>query len=210
MKDRKTQNSLLILNMSFAVLLVLSNIIANRLFDVGGILLPSAVIIFPATYIIGDMITELFGFAATRRMIITSLVLNCIFVGVGVISTLLPAPVASDNIVAYSMVFSVAPRTAIASIFGFFLGSIVNAYVMAKMKKSAVVNKYLVLRILSSTVVGEFVDTFFFISIVFIGTLELKAISIMIISQFVFKVVYEAVFSPITLLAIRKLSAKNL
>ena len=207
MKDGKSRNLFLILNMSFAVLLVLSNTIANRLFEVGGILLPSAVIVFPATYIIGDVVTELFGFNATRRMIIISLLLNCVFVGGGIVSTLLPAPVSSDNIAAYNTVFNVAPKTAIASTLGFFFGSIVNAFIMAKMKKSTVVNKHLILRVLSSTVIGEFVDTCFFISIVFIGTLDLKTILIMIVSQFAFKVVYEALFSPITILLIRKLSA---
>lgn len=194
--------------MCFAVLLVLSNTIANRLFVVGGILLPSAVIVFPATYIIGDVVTELFGFKYTRQMIVISLVLNCVFVLFGIISTILPAPRAAENILAYNIVFNFTPRTAIASIIAFLIGSIANAFTMEKMKQKEKIQKHLILRIMTSTILGEFADTCIFISIVFWGLLDIQSLLIMMISQFSFKVLYELIFSPITVIAIKRIKSK--
>lgn len=208
MEDRKNYNLYLILSMCFAVLLVLSNTIANRLFVVGGILLPSAVIVFPATYIIGDVVTELFGFKYTRQMIVISLVLNCVFVLFGIISTILPAPRAAENILAYNIVFNFTPRTAIASIIAFLIGSIANAFTMEKMKQKEKIQKHLILRIMTSTILGEFADTCIFISIVFWGLLDIQSLLIMMISQFSFKVLYELIFSPITVIAIKRIKSK--
>lgn len=143
MENNKDEKLYWILSLTFTVLLILSNMIANRLIEVFGMLLPSAVVIFPLTYIIGDVVTEIFGFEKARKLIIVSLLLNCIFVLFGSLAVSLPSPTDAGNVTAYKEVFNVAPRTAIASILGFFAGSIVNSFVMDKMKDEKEVQKSL-------------------------------------------------------------------
>jgi conserved hypothetical integral membrane protein len=196
----KKQNLLWGLSVTFCVLLVLSNIIANRLFDLFGLTLPSAVIVFPITYIIGDIVTEVFGFKITRKLIVAALLLNIVFAGFGYLASILPAvPIGNEE--AFSTVFAVAPRTAAASIIGFFVGSLANALVMTRLKNRAK-NKQkktgLFARIIGSTIVGEALDTVIFITLNFAFNLPWSAIFTMIAAQFAVKVIYEAAISPVT------------
>lgn len=208
MEENQKNKLLWYFSMTFVVLLVLSNTIANRLITIGSLLLPSAIIIFPATYILGDVITEIFGFKTMRTLIITSLLLNCVFVGLGLIAVSLPAPSNAENIGSYSEVFSVAPRIVLASISGYFVGAITNAFIMDRMKKN-VICQSLFVRIFASTVAGEFLDTCLFISIAFFGLLHIKMIIGMIVIQFIIKITYETLFSPLTLTIIKKINKQN-
>jgi len=191
--------------MSFVSLLILSNMIANRLIAVGDLILPSAIIIFPLTYIIGDVVTELFGFRKAKNLIIASLILNCVFVAIGMLAVSLPTPTGATNPSAYSEVFSVAPRVALASISGFFAGSITNSFVMYKMKHKNRLQKFLFLRIFTSTVVGNFLDTCLFISVAFLGILDFGLVATMVGVHFSLKVIYETIFAPLTIMTIRKI-----
>ena len=208
----KKQNLLWVLSVTFCVLLVLSNIIANRLFVLCGITLPSAVIVFPITYIIGDMVTEIFGFKAMRKLIVAALLLNIVFAGFGWLATILPSG-SPWNEQAFSTVFAVAPRTAAASIIGFFVGSVSNAFVMSLLKLKAKDKRgkaELFARIVGSTVVGEAFDTVIFITLNFAFVLEWSVILGMIAAQFVVKVLYEAVVSPATVGIITAVRKKGL
>lgn len=191
------------LSLIFSVLLVLSNTIADRLIVIGNVILPSAVIVFPVTYIIGDVVTELWGYKYMQRLIVISLILNCVFIIIGKFAVSLPAPSNAENLLAYSTVFGIVPRVAIASILGFFFGSIFNAYIMDILKNKGKHNKQLLFRMLSSTIVGEFIDTFLFIGIVFYRKMDIRTLFVMMFSQFLFKVIFESLFSPVTIFAIK-------
>jgi len=194
------------LSMIFVVLLILANTIANRLISIGDLILPSAIIVFPLTYIIGDIVTEIYGFEKTRKLIIMSLLLNSLFVVLGVIAVSMPAPSDAKNILSYTDVFYVAPKIVIASICGFFVGSLANAFVMHKMKNHKRMKRYLFGRIFVSTIVGVFFDTCLFVIIAFVGSMNIIVITGIIITQFVMKIIYETVFSPITILIIKKMN----
>ena len=197
----KKQNLLWVLSITFCVLLILSNIIANRLFLLFGLTLPSAVIVFPLTYIIGDMVAEIYGFKTTRKLIIAALILNIVFAGFGYLASILPTlPIGNEE--AFATVFAVAPRTVGASIVGFFVGSLTNAFIMTRLKKRAK-NKQgkagLFARIIGSTIVGEALDTIIFITLNFaFGDIKWSMIFTMIAAQFAVKVIYEVTISPIT------------
>ena len=180
----------------FIVCLILSNIIAGRLFVIKGISLPAAVILFPVTYIIGDVVAEVYGFALSRRMIITGVLLNIFASVIFAIATNLPAPTYFNNVDAYAIVLGVVPRVTVASLLGFFVGSISNAAVMSIVRKLTN-GRFLFVRTILSTLVGEGLDTGIFISISFLGTIPFANMLSMMIFQYCFKVLYEAIFTPI-------------
>jgi len=192
------------LSVLFVVLLILSNLVAGRLIEIGGIILPSAIIIFPATYIIGDIITEIFGFKPMKKVVWSALLLNGIFIAIGIFAVSLPAPSYAENITAYNTVFGFAPRILLASAIAFFFGSISSAFVLDRMKQKMQLNQ-LFPRIATSTLVGQVVDTCLFIFLAFAGLLSIQTIFIMIAIQFLVKVSYEIILSPITITVIRKI-----
>ena len=193
----------------FVVLLILSNLIAARLIEIGGLILPSAIVVFPVTYVIGDIITEIFGFKPMRTVVWAALLLNSVFIIVGLLAISLPAPFGAENIAAYDVVFGFAPRILLASMVAFFFGSITSSFVLDKMKLTKRWNKFLFSRIAVSTLVGQLFDTCLFILIAFVGLLNTQTIFIMIIVQFSVKVIYEILFSPLTIMIIKKIRRKS-
>ncbi|HUX37490.1 MAG TPA: queuosine precursor transporter [Rectinemataceae bacterium] len=181
----------------FTTCLLVSNVIAGRLMDIGGVILPSAVILFPVTYILGDVFTEVYGFRKTRLVIWVGFAANLLMSLVFLAAISLPAPgffAAKD---AYATVLATTPRMVLASLIAYFTGEFGNSITLSLLKK-ATKGRLLWTRTISSTVVGQAFDTALFIFIGFAGTMPLAVLVQMMIAQYLFKVAYEVLCTPLT------------
>lgn len=179
----------------FTSCLLISNIVAGRLFAVGNMVLPSAVLLFPITYIIGDVVAEVYGFAQSRQMIMISLIISIFASVIFWVTNSLPMTDDITRAEAYITVLGFVPRTVIASLISFFVGSISNAALMNILKRS-VQYKHLYVRTILSTLVGEGLDTVIFIYISFVRILPYTEMVYMMCFQYIFKVSYEILFTP--------------
>lgn len=200
MKLTKKQSVYLLLSTIYCCMLIVSNILANRTFEVLGFMLPSAVIVFPIVYIINDVMTECFGFQNAKKTIITAFLLNLLAVVFFNLAIHLPT---SQDFTSYNVVLGNTVKSLIASFVAYLIGSFINAVVMDKMKKMS--DNKLMLRCVLSTLFGETCDASIFISIMFVGMFPLSAVAQMIIVQALFKTVYEIIVYPITKTIISKI-----
>ena len=197
----------------FVTSLVVANIIAVKLFQVGSIVLPAAIVIFPVSYIVGDILTEVYGYARARRVIWIGFSCNLLAVVVIEISIRL-APVPFWNLgalgsadlsqQAYAAVFGTTPRILAASFAAYLFGEFLNAFVLAKMK-IATAGRHLWMRTIGSTLVGQFADSLLFITLAFWGAVPPAALGAMIVTQWLVKSAYEALATPLTYLVVSRL-----
>lgn len=188
-----------LLTVLFITTLLISNIIAVKIGSFGGYFLPVAVIIFPLSYIIADVLTEVYGYAVMRHVI--WLGFFCNFASVLIIAAaraIPPAPFFTGN-EAFDQILGATPRIFVASLTAYLFGSFLNSFVLAKLK---VVTKgrYLWLRTITSTIVGEGIDSFIFISMAFYGVFPEQQILSLIVMQWSFKCAVEIVLTPLTYL----------
>jgi len=189
-----------ILTALFVTTLILSNIIAVKIASFGGYFLPVAVIIFPISYIISDVLTEVYGYAVMRRVIWIGFLCNFISVIIIAVARFIPpAPFFTLND-AFSQVLAQTPRIFLASIVAYVAGTFLNAFVMARMKVRTK-GKHLWLRTISSTIVGEGIDSALFITIAFYGVFPQEQLLIVLLTQWIFKCGFEVVMTPLTYLA---------
>lgn len=185
--------------------LLISNVLASKTFTFWGLVLPTAVIIFPVVYIVNDVMAEIFGFQRAKRIIYTGFMINLLAVLCYNIAILLPAPeFAIEGANAFAITLSSTWRVLIASLAAYIVGSITNSYIMVKMKEKS--EKNLMLRCIISTLAGEGLDALFFITIAFIGTMPITNLLVMIVAQAIFKTLFEVVVYPITKLVIKTLN----
>lgn len=171
--------------------------LAAKTFIIDGVILPTAVIIFPIVYIVNDVLAEIYGFKKARAVILLGFVLNLLAVLAYSAAIALPAPMfATESAAAFAVVLGSTGRVLVASFAAYLIGSFVNAYVMVKLKEK--LNNYLMLRCIASTFIGEGFDAIIFITIAFIGTMPFDNLVLMIIAQSAFKTFFEIVFYPIT------------
>lgn len=201
----KTQLSQILVAL-FVGSLLISNVLAAKTFEVGSIVLPTAVIVFPVVYIVNDMLTEVYGFKKARNVIFLGFAINLFAVLSYAVAIALPAPdYAKETAEAFTIALSSTGRMLIASLSAYIIGSLANAYVMDKLKEKA--EKHLMLRCVLSTLIGEGLDAIIFITIAFIGIIPLKALVTMILVQALFKTVFEIIVYPVTKTVINKAKA---
>ena len=197
----------------FVTTLVISNIIAVKLVSIFGLVLPAAVILFPVAYIFGDILTEVYGYARARQVIWTGFFCNLLAVIAIWIAGLLPAasfwtagPFDTPQTAqaAYQAILGFSARLLGASFAAYLVGEFLNAYVLAKLKVRTA-GRFLWVRTIGSTLVGEGADSAIFISLAFWGILPGTAILTAILSQWLFKVTYEALATPFTYLVVNTL-----
>ena len=205
MKEEKTVSKLyMYLGIVFVTCLILSNIIAGKMWAVTEtITLPAAVILFPVTYILGDIFTEVYGFKKARSVIWAGFGCSFFAVLIYLITIALPHPGFWENQGAYEIVMGTTPRVAIASFAGYLFGEFSNSMILSKLKV-ATKGKNLWVRTILSTLVGEGFDSVIFITISFWGTMENRTILTMILFQYLFKVAYEVIFTPLTYFVVGK------
>lgn len=181
----------------FVTCLITANIIAVKLIDVFGLILPAAVIIFPISYIFGDVLTEVYGYAASRRVIWLGFLCNLFTVIAIWLGGLLPAASFWQGQSAYDMILGFTPRLLLASFLAYLVGEFANSLVLAKMK-IATNGRWLWTRTIGSTIIGQGLDSLVFISIAFAGVIPLDGLANAIVTQWLFKVAYETLATPLT------------
>jgi queuosine precursor transporter len=183
----------------FSVSLVVSNIIAGKLWatPLVGVTLTAGVWLFPIVYIIGDVVPECYGLKAARKLILIGFAANLFAVAFFALTLWLPAPVFFQNQPAFEAVLGFTPRLLLASFIAYLAGTNANAWVLVQVKKLTRA-RWLWMRTISSTIVGESIDSALFISIAFWGVVPLEILPGMIAAQALFKIGYEVLATPLT------------
>ena len=189
------------LTTGFVVILLVSNLVAQKVIKVGPVTTSAAMLLFPITYIFGDVFTEVYGFAASRRAIWLGFFGTALLYAVSALAIAIPADPGWHNQEAFKTVFGFIPRILVSSLIAFWGGEFANSYTMAKMKLWTNGEK-LWTRTIGSTVVGQLVDTSLVISLMFMGQLPLGTIFKMIGTGWLLKVGYETLATPLTYLVI--------
>ena len=181
----------------FVVVLLVSNLVAAKLTKIGPLTFSGAQMLFPITYIFGDIFTEVYGYAASRRAIWMGFLASVLLTALGGFAVLLPPAPSFHNQDAYATIFGVIPRVIASSLIAYWAGEFANSFTLAKLKLLTN-GKYLWTRTVGSTVVGQAVDTCLVITLLFAGTQPVGTIVNLILSGYLFKVVYEVLATPLT------------
>lgn len=186
------------LALAFLTVLIVSNIASVKIVEIGSTVFDAGTILFPLAYIIGDVITEVYGFSRMRGLLAKGVVM---LLAMSVVLWIVDAlPAASDwhMQMQYSQILGVVWRIVFASIIAIFIGELINAYVLAKMKISSQ-GKNLWTRLISSSAVGSAIDTVIFSFIAFADTMPIGVLMQLILSVYAIKMVVEIAVSPLTI-----------
>ena len=193
---------------TFITCLITANIIAVKLVDLGGPIIDSGVIIFPISYIVGDVLTEVYGYRRARRVIWLGFACNLLAVIAISLGQALPPADFWDGQAAYERILGYTPRLLVASFVAFLIGEFANSYVLARMKV-ATGGRRLWARTIGSTLVGEGLDSIIFVFIAFWGTSPEGALLTSMLTQWLFKVGYEVAATPLTYLVVNFIKRKE-
>jgi len=189
------------LTTGFVVILLVSNLVAQKVCLIGPFALSGAILLFPITYIFGDVFTEVYGFAASRRAIWLGFFGTALLYVMGSITIALPPAPGWRNQQAFATVFGFIPRILAASLTAFWAGEFANSYTMARLKLLTE-GRMLWTRTIGSTIVGQAVDTTLVVFLTFAGTVPLRILENMILTGYLLKVGYEVLATPLTYLVI--------
>ena len=192
----------------FTTIFVLSNIVSTKGVQVGPLVTDGAFFLFPAAYVIGDVISECYGFRAARRAVWTGFLAMIIAVSTFYVAILLPAASFYEGQAAFAVTLGLVPRIVVASLSGYAAGQLLNAWLLTLMK-DRLGERGLWKRLLGSTVVGEFGDTLIFclIAAPVIGISTVGDTANYVVVGFVWKTLVEVAVMPITYLVIRRIKA---
>ena len=194
-RDLRTYRHFDLLLAIFIVVLLISNLVGQKLCAIGPFVLSGAQLLFPITYIFGDVFTEVYGYAASRRAIWLGFLANGLLAVMGLITVWLPPAPGWPNQEAFATVFYTIPRLIVASLVAYWCGEFANSYTLAKMKLWTG-GRMLWTRTVGSTVAGQAVDTVLLYIIGFGGTAPVSTLVRGAASAYFFKVVYEVVATP--------------
>ncbi len=192
----------------FITCLITANVIAVKLVDILGFVVPAAVIIFPLSYIFGDVLTEVYGYRQARRVIWLGFACNLVFVAGAWIAQVLPGAAFWDAQSAYERVLGYTPRLLAASFIAYLVGEFANSFVLAKMK-IATEGRWLWCRTISSTLVGQGLDSLVFITLAFVGTIPGGALLTTVLTQWLVKSAYEVLATPLTYVVVNYLKRRE-
>ncbi len=181
----------------FVGLLLISNVGAVKLIEFGPIITDGGVFLFPLVYIVGDILSEVYGFKAARRAILVGFAMSALAAVTFWLVQVSPPAEAWDNQESFEAVLGFVPRIVLASIAGYLVGQLLNAWVLVKIKERTR-EKALWLRLLGSTAVGEFADTIVFCTIAFYGIITGTEFLIYVAFGFVYKTLVEVVLLPVS------------
>jgi len=190
----------LILAAFVTVLLCTNFISAPKRVTIGGFTFGAGVLFFPISYLFGDILTEVYGYARSRRVVWAGFTAMIFASFLSWVVLKLPPEEswkANGNQAAWETVFGNAPRIVVASILGFFCGEFVNSFVMAKMKVLTR-GRYLWMRTIGSTIVGEAADSAIFYPVAWVGVWDLDRIGTVLTANYCLKVVWEVLATPLT------------
>jgi uncharacterized integral membrane protein (TIGR00697 family) len=192
----------------FAACLLISNILAVKIIMIGPWAAPAGVLIFPISYIIGDVVAEVWGYQKARLIIWAGFAVNLIAILFYSLSIVIPAAPFWSNQDAYATVLQYSPRIALASIVAYLFGSFINAYVMSRIKVLTA-GKNFSFRAVVSTIAGEGIDSVIFMSIAFIGIIPGNNLLVMIGTQASLKIIYEIIVLPLTVVIVKWLKKQE-
>ena len=192
----------------FAACLLISNILAVKIIMIGPWAAPAGVLIFPISYIIGDVVAEVWGYQKARLIIWAGFAVNLIAILFYSLSIVIPAAPFWSNQDAYATILQYSPRIALASIVAYLFGSFINAYVLSRVKVLTA-GKNFSLRAVVSTIAGEGIDSIIFMSIAFIGIIPGNNLLIMIGTQASLKIIYEIIVLPLTVVIVKWLKKQE-
>lgn len=204
-KHRITRN-VLSLAMLFVTFLILSNLTAFKVSEISifdyNVSFPAALIFFPLTYFFDDILTEVYGFKVSRLIIWGGLLCNTIFTLFSWLTVYLPASSNWNESThhaekAYELIFKGSPRIFLASAIAYFFGEFLNSTILSKLKVLTS-GKYFFLRVIGSSAVGVGIDSILFCNIAFFNVLPISMITDIILTQYLFKLLYEILMLPIT------------
>lgn len=208
--------SFMLIGIVFCICLVAANLLETKVFQVWGpISLTCGFIVFPISYILNDVIAEVWGFRKVRLIIWMGFLMNFFIIALGGIACALP-PIEPGSDEAFKQVFSFAPQVAVASFLAFIVGSFINAWVMSKMKMAdrnkGHFNYYFSMRAILSTLAGEGADSIIFFPLAFylfpliINGEPMVPFEVMVnlmLTQVIAKTLYEIVVLPITIRVVK-------
>jgi hypothetical protein len=181
----------------FVVVLIVSNIVAAKFFAIGPLRVSAAQMLFPITYIFGDIFTEVYGYAASRKAIWYGFFGSFLLVALTYLAVVIPPAPEFTQQAAFETVFKPVGRIVVASLLAYWCGEFANSFTLAKLKLLTK-GRYLWTRTIGSTVVGQAVDTTVVMFAAFYGTWSVGVILKLIGSGYLIKVVYETLMTPAT------------
>ena len=194
----------LVLTVTFCVCLIISNLIEIKTVQVGAITITAGMILFPISYIINDCLVEVYGFSKARMVIWLGFFMNLLVTLILQLAIVLPGAASWHAQEAMEAIYGNVPRILVGSFLAFLCGSMVNAWVMNKMKISSGGRNFS-LRAIVSTLWGEGVDSVVFSPIAFCGILSWEEIAGLVVAQTLLKTVYEIVVLPLTIGIVKQL-----
>ena len=197
---------LVVITAIFITCLITANTIAVKVISLGPFFLPAAIVIFPLSYIFGDILTEVYGYRWARKVIWLGFFCNLIFVVFAWVGQVLPPAPFWEGQEAYKSILGYTPRLLVASFLGYLVGEFANSFVLARMK-ILTRGRWLWSRTIGSTIVGQGLDSLVFITLAFVGTPSFMLM--MILYHWLAKVVIEAIATPFTYAVVNFLKKKE-
>jgi queuosine precursor transporter len=192
----------------FVVVLLISNIVGQKISALGPLRVSGAQLLFPITYIFGDIFTEVYGYSASRKAIWLGFFASILLFLMCFICVKLPAAPEWPSQRAFETVFYTVPRLVVASLLAYWCGEFANSYTMAKLKLLTN-GRHLWTRTIGSTVVGQAIDSVVVMFVAFYGIVPVNTILRLIVSGYLAKVIYETAMTPVTYAVVNFLKRKE-
>ena len=197
-QEQKISVLFMLYGILFCVCLITANVLETKQISFGPANMTAGLIVFPVSYIINDVVCEVWGYGRTRLLIWLGFAMNFMFVIFGAIADWIPGAPYWHGEEGFHQIFGLAPRIAGASFLAFLCGSFMNAYVMSKMKLLSA-GKNFSYRAVLSTVFGELTDSIIFFPLALGGVIPWEEMPSLVITQVTLKTLYEIVVLPITI-----------
>jgi len=192
----------MLMGILFNVCLIVSNLMATKVIQIGPVFATAALVVFPIAYIINDCIVEVWGYRKACLIIWTGFFMNFLVVGLTQLAILLPAAPYWKGGEAFAFIFGLGPRIVGASFLAFLVGSFLNAYVMSRMKVASQGKNFSV-RAIVSTIVGEGADSIIFFPIALGGLLGWHELCVVVVTEAILKTLYEVIILPVTVCVVK-------
>jgi len=192
----------------FVAVLMISNIVATKIFKLSIFNFSGGVILFPISYIFGDILTEVYGYGKSRAVIWMGFFCSALMIVVITIVGLLPPGQGWKFQEEYQVILGSTPRIVLGSFIAYLVGEFVNSFTMAKMKIMTG-GKWLWMRTIGSTLLGEGIDTILFVTVAFAGILPPSLLFSVIFSNYLFKCGFEIMITPVTYKVVKFLKKKE-
>jgi len=181
----------------FVAVLLISNIASTKILNLGPLTFDGGTLLFPLSYIFGDILTEVYGYGRSRKVIWLGFMAAAVMSVTLAIVGALPPAADWPNQTAYEAILGQTPRIVVASLIAYFAGEFSNSVILAKLKV-VTEGRQLWLRTISSTLLGQLLDTALFVLIAFTGTVPTGVLLAIAVSNYLFKCGVEILFTPIT------------